>query len=278
MLKITPLETDALIGVYDEVKRLFVLLFRGSLTVEVNQTAQTWFDTARAQLGERGTAHSGSHGVICDLRQVTLFGDRVRLDTDEQPVAFVVSNSYQERIIGIGQTDERRRVLRSLDEAFQFTRQYNRGKRGEIVVLPVTMIDTDHVSCHYHYDDCIVCVQYYGALTAEVTGQVFAWLTRMFECCGADRLIGAIFDYRAVTQFAASNVAIMQRSSTALNTAYDLTHVAVPIIVCNQYQEQMARLAMRVTKDEPRRVIVPTMRTALEFVSTYHTDYLQSKA
>ena len=133
-------------------------------------------------------------------------------------------------------------------------------------------LELEQVSGGYDEEHQLLYVAYRGAVTAEVTTQVYAWARQLIADYGLGAARGTIFDFREVTNFVIGNLTATQYNSYQLNNLEDLQEHPVALLVNNIYQRAMVKAALNVTPQQERKRIVHTLEGAWAFIDDWHTQ------
>lgn len=138
-------------------------------------------------------------------------------------------------------------------------------------------LKVEQASAYYDEESRIVHIAYQGALSSDVTVQVYDWLETLYDAVGLDTLYGQIFDFREVTEFDESNLSTARRTSSRMNMRMDTSHVPVALIVGDFYHEEILRGAMRIPPEHARKRIVWSEDEALAFLQEWHKNQSEEK-
>lgn len=297
------LETDGFIGYVDPVKDIAFVLYDGALTPQVTARAYEWLDTI---LAEREPAR----GSVFDFQRVTRVENsnissaqrqsqtlNKNHDMSRIPVALIVNNEYKAQMMGLSlrmtPQQERKRVVRSIDEGFKFITTFQQSHQMPLSVpivaaddasQPVTPDTTEtaavsvdfnvpHATAYFDTQTRVVEVTYYGHITGDVTRDVYGWMMGQAKIYGIETIRGGKFDFRQVTKFDNTNLRTVKQSSSNMNRAYDMSHIAVALITSTAAQEQMVSIGMQVTPQEQRKRLVRSAQEAYHFIDEYEQQY-----
>jgi hypothetical protein len=195
-----------------------------------------------------------------------------KFDLSTIPVSLIVPyNSVREslqRIVDGSPQPERKRIVLSIEEAFEFIQQ-NTQQTDQPVL---TILDTPQVTGYYDDVNRLAYITYYDTLTGDVTADVYAWMFRVCDHYGTKHIHYCVFDFRRVTRFDHGNTRKIGQSSGQMNVSYDLSHVPVPLIV-HDGNEQLVRMAMHLTPQEKRKRIVKSLDEAWTFMNEYRQEF-----
>lgn len=138
-------------------------------------------------------------------------------------------------------------------------------------MLP-TPVHNDDIGIDYHENTRIFYVTYKGELTPDKTVLAYRWFDQLVAEIGLLTVYGAVFDFRLVTRFHESNLAIVQRESRNINIRQDLSSLPVAMIVDTFFKEQMVRITMQINQTEHRTRIVHDEEGVLAFFKEYHAN------
>jgi archaellin len=265
---------------YDHIKQLPIIIFRNVLTDELITEAHTWL----YRISDIVKNENDIQGLIYDLQAIKRFkninlditsqpGDH-SIDLSKLPVALVVSNVYQEHQMRERSSQEERKwLVNSYQEAFDFIQTFNTTARG-ITRLGIEdnslILNTENASAWYDSDKHNFTATYYGAVTPIVTADVYRTIGAVFENYGTENVRGGIFDFRHISHFENANLNTVRRNSSSLNFNYDMSHIAVPLIVGTVMQERMVMVSLKITPQEERKRIVHNSEEALNFVEEFY--------
>jgi hypothetical protein len=141
-------------------------------------------------------------------------------------------------------------------------------------------LETDKMSARYDLEQHILFVAYRGVMTPDVTAVMYRWLMAMIEEGTHDihETRGAVYDFRDVTEFSASNIGTSQRQSQQANTKTDMSHIPVALVTKNLMQTEWVRLTMKITPGQDRKRIVKSMDEAMAYFEEFHARKALEKA
>jgi hypothetical protein len=282
------IEQKELFTSYDVVKKLFFISYPAVVTADIIAQVYGWLQQA---LSDRPAIE----GVVFDFQHVQRF-DAAYLTAIEQhtttlsktydlrllPVALVVKSTYQQRlvedIVARMPPSLIKGVFHSINEVFPFVRQFRAEYGLPANADDATSLNTDEVSGWHDTTTQISYFVYYGEVTPNVTADVYEYIGASFHKNGTGFVKGGLYDFRHVTGFQNANLNTVRRTSGTLNTNYDMSHIAVGLVVSSILQERMVLLAMKVTPQEKRKKIVYGYQEGLDFIRTFHarrTDTLE---
>lgn len=137
---------------------------------------------------------------------------------------------------------------------------------------PLPILDEERVNAHFDTEQNISFITYTGVLDSEVTAQLYGWVKSLLDIIGPEATHAVVFDFRAVTRFAQDNLRAAQRESKQINRQPAAVNHPVALIVSNMYQEQMVRVANRLSPNEDRKRIVYSMDEAMQFIDEWHAS------
>jgi hypothetical protein len=288
MLMVAYIEQKELFTSYDVVKRMFFISYPAVVTADVITQIYDWLHQALS-------AKPVIEGIVFDFQHVQRF-DASNLAIIEQqshalstahdmrllPVALVVKSSYQQRLVeqiaALMPPALHTSIFQTINEVFPFMRQFRAIHGLPVNAADPTHLNTDEVSGWHDATAQISYFVYYGEVTPNVTADVYEYIGASFQQNGTGFVKGGLYDFRHVTGFQNANLNTVRRTSGALNTNYDMSHIAVGLIVSSILQERMVLLAMKVTPQEKRKKIVYGYQEGLDFIRTFHarrTDTLE---
>lgn len=242
---------------YDKIKSLAIVSFRNTLSETLVQEADAWLERLMQ-------SQYPLEGILCDVKAVRRFGESLPFQTIELPLVFVVMHPYQ--TVGIQKVDKKssqHKTTASYDEAFQFFDDFALQKP-----IPLSFNSTS-ASVYYDMDSDCACVIYYGIVNPVVTADVYTSFIGFVKELGIERVRGSLYDFRHVIDFDNTNLHAVRRTSSNLNVSYDMSHIAVALIVGTTIQERMVRMAMKLTPQEERKQIVYSIVEAYRFVDDF---------
>lgn len=136
--------------------------------------------------------------------------------------------------------------------------------------MEIAPLSTPQVRAYYDPAEHIVHVVYQSEVTPQVTKEVYSWTADLAQKVPPGTVRGAIYDFRATTQFVAANISTVQRESRTLNSKVNMSNIPVALIVTTLMQEQMVRVGMKITPEENRKRIVKSEEEALSFIQQWH--------
>jgi hypothetical protein len=139
-------------------------------------------------------------------------------------------------------------------------------------------LDSEQVSSSYDEQRQILCVTFRGAVTPEITSQVYKWFRQWIETYGLREVRGTILDFRKVTNFVVGNLNATETNSQRLNQDYDLRNHPVALLVYDIYQQAMVKAALNMTPQQERKRIVHTPEGAWAFITEWHEQQLQENS
>lgn len=133
-------------------------------------------------------------------------------------------------------------------------------------------VETEKFSAHYDINTCLLNVAYHGILSPAMTTEFYKWLGSMMRDYPEHvmKARGSIYDFHDVTEFENSNLTTASRQSQQLNMRTDLKNHPVALVVKNKLQEQILRLAMKITPHDERIRIVWSMEEATNYINDFH--------
>ena len=266
---------------YDHIKQLPIMIFRNVLTDELIEEAHIWL----AGIVKLFKNHDVLQGIIYDLQEIKRFKstnlqlpDALSTNLSQLPNAIVVSNVYQEhQLHDVSLDDEHKWLVSSYPEAFDFIQSYNAAARGiEQLGVEETDLILNSESASVFYDETQhnLYITYYGAVAPNVTADVYATMGTIIAKYGVETLRGGIFDFRHISHFENANLTTVRRTSSNLNANYDMSHIAVPLIVGSIIQERMVMVSLKVTPQEERKRIVHSDKEAIDFINEFEAKRL----
>jgi hypothetical protein len=135
--------------------------------------------------------------------------------------------------------------------------------------MELPRLESDQVNAYYDREQQLVRVHYRGQLVPDMTISVYAWINDLVEFIDIKEIRGGVYDFRSVTAFHNSNLGTVQRVSQKANINHDFSHIGVALLVGSLLQEQMVRLAMKITPQETRKRIVKSEAEALAFIDAW---------
>lgn len=278
-MRIKPLDTKNASAHYDPVKYMAFVHYHGTITQEVRTKVYQWLEMVSQQMVV-------IVGAVFDFQNVVKFDNSSLTATQRQdrnsqldkygiPIAFLVANDYQKRLMQISMQifpeHTYKKLVLSMQDAFTFIHDYNTQQGIASPPLPTefSILSRDDVTCYYDLEQDVVFITYFGEVTPEVTTEVYAWMPETLERHDLSALRGSVFNFCHVTRFNNANLGSVRKTSTNINTKYDMSHVAVALLVGNMRQQQMVKVAMKVTPQEERKRIVKSYQEANDFITTF---------
>lgn len=280
------LETDEMFAHYDGVKQILFIQYYRAASAEVTHQAYQWIRDISTKLTD-------IRGCVYDFRKVRHFRPdnqsavtkeseaiNEELDFSSVPVAIVVDNMYQEQMVkktlsNTPQT-ERKTIVYTFPEAFQFFRDFHDKHDTPPLEYGKFDFDSDGASVTFDPETQIMRIMYYGVVTPQTTSDVYSKMIENVGIAKVENVRAGFFDFRHVSQFDNSNMRVVQRNSSNMNVSYDMSHIAVALVVEGLFQDRMVRTAMKVTPQEERKRVVQSYKQAHEFTNEFHTK-LQEK-
>jgi hypothetical protein len=136
--------------------------------------------------------------------------------------------------------------------------------------MAIADLKIDNATTHHDTGSGITYITYRGVLDSEVTVQVYDWLNTLYEAVGIDSIYGQVFDFRAVKQFAESNLTTARRTSNRMNMVNDTSKFPVALLVENHLQEETLRGPMRIPEQHARKRIVWSEDEAHQFLQEWN--------
>lgn len=280
-MKVKPLDVENASAHYDPIKYMVFIHYHGTITAEVTRKVYQWLSEVYAEIEILA-------GTVFDFQDVVKFDNNSlsaaqrqskelnnKLDLNQVPTALFVANEYQKRLIQksvqISPEQENKRLVLSMAEAFAFIRDYN-ADHGILQSPPpsdVAHLSRDDVTCHYDLTEHLVFITYFGEITPEVTTAVYGWIPQAFTNNDIKLVRGSVFNFCHVTRFNNANLGSVRKTSSNLNAKFDMSHVAVALLVGNMRQEKMVKVAMKVTPQEERKRIVKSYQDAYAFIEGF---------
>ena len=136
-------------------------------------------------------------------------------------------------------------------------------------------IETEQFRAEYDSNNQLLVVAYNGVLTPAVTKEFYAWLIQaMTEYPKqVQQARGSIYNFCDVTKFDNSNLTTASNQSKQLNQINDLKDHPVALIVKDKLQQQILKVAMKLTPHDKRVRVVWSMNEAIEHVNAFHKQY-----
>lgn len=133
-------------------------------------------------------------------------------------------------------------------------------------------LEVENARASYDAEKRIVTVEYFGALSASVTIEVYSWLEELFKEVDINSLYGQIFDFRRVEQFAQDNLKTARKTSSRMNMRIDTSNVPVALLVGDPYHQEILRGSMRISPEHVRKRIVWSEEEADLFFKKWHAE------
>ncbi|MDX2137184.1 MAG: hypothetical protein SF123_03745 [Chloroflexota bacterium] len=131
---------------------------------------------------------------------------------------------------------------------------------------------SDTVTAYFDEDTRILRIAYHGVMSPAVTAEFYQWLGSVIKQYPAKVVTarGSIYDFRAVTEFANSNISSTQRQSQHVNQQVDLQDHPVAIIAKDALQTALLSATMKITGQQDRKRIVRNEQEAVSFIEAFH--------
>jgi hypothetical protein len=139
--------------------------------------------------------------------------------------------------------------------------------------MALPRLATPQVTAYYEEDHHIAHIYYRGEMSPEVIIEVYEWMKSLAPHIAISEVRGGIYDFRAVTGFRTASFRTVQNQSQKANANYDFSHIPVALLVSTFSQEQMVRVAMKVTPQENRKAIVKSEAEARAFIDMWHSQH-----
>ncbi|RMG83055.1 MAG: hypothetical protein D6712_13685 [Chloroflexi bacterium] len=131
-------------------------------------------------------------------------------------------------------------------------------------------VDSEDLTAYFDDATSIAQVIYRGPMTASLTIRAYQWIAQITGVIGVEAIHGAVFDFRAVTNFESYTLSTVMRESKKANMKFDFSHVPVALLVGSGLQEQMVRVALKVSPQDFRKRLVRSQEEALAFIDEWH--------
>ena len=136
-------------------------------------------------------------------------------------------------------------------------------------------VDRQDLTAYFDPTSRLTHVIYRGSMTAKMTIDVYRWIIDFANHLAESerkKVRGSIYDFREVTGFSDYSISTVQRESKQLNFNLDVSKIPVALLVESMMQENMIRVAMKVTAQEYRKRIVFSEEEALAFFEEFHAS------
>ena len=135
--------------------------------------------------------------------------------------------------------------------------------------------DSEHLKLLYDLDTEIGTITYQETLTPQRTAEAYEFLytNAVNGLVTLQNVRGLIFDFRNVQRFEQGNFQAVKRESRRANEDLDLSHIPVALLVSNLYQEEMVKVASKITGQEKRIRIVHSE----EEVAAFFTEFRKKR-
>lgn len=268
-------------GFYDPVKYLIYVQYQESITSQITDEVYTWMHATLENIDQL-------RGAIFDFQLVKRF-DQTNYTTAQRqstqlntnfdlrtiPTALLVDSIYQEMTLhtqlSMSPQQERKKMVKNLEDAMAFITEFNQqqGIEASNNSETLTILNTMGASEWYDEGKHTVMVIYYGSVTGDTTAAVYTTTNHILAQHGVENIQGAIYDFRCISGFQLENYRTVRSESSNLNQTYDMSHIAVSLIVRNIVQEQLVRSTLRLTPQERRKRIVHSTKEGRKFIQTY---------
>lgn len=269
------------VGFFDPIKCILYVQYGEEITPTVTNQMYNWMNTVIAQT-------SYFHGAIFDFQQVKRFDKtnyttaqrqsvqlNTKFDLRDVPTVLLVDTVYQEMTmrsqLSMSPQQERKKLGKNLEEGFAFITKFNEGKDVTAHYDPTdeTILNTHGASAWYDQESCSVMVLYYGKVTGDTTADVYTTTAHILGRYGVNNVQGGVYDFRCISGFELENYRTVRSESANLNQNYDMSHIAVALIVRNVIQERLVRSTLKITPQEKRKKVVFSMSEARQFIISY---------
>lgn len=139
--------------------------------------------------------------------------------------------------------------------------------------MPVNTLQTEQINAIYDEANRLLRVTYFGDLAPETPLLFYQWLDHVHEALGIKNVLGAIFDFRQMTKFHESNLSTTIKESRSANREIDMSHLPVVFWVKTAYQEEIARILIKLTPQKNRRTLAYSEQEALAFIANWHQEH-----
>ncbi|RMG83052.1 MAG: hypothetical protein D6712_13670 [Chloroflexi bacterium] len=139
-------------------------------------------------------------------------------------------------------------------------------------------IKSEDLDAHFDSDNMLLFITYRGVLSDKQTLRVYEWFHELLTATMKEGLYpsdlrGAVFDFREVTDFRQYNLLTVMRESQKMNKTANFSHVPVAMVVNSLLQEELVRVALKVSPQDYRKRIVRTPQEALNFIDNWHREH-----
>ncbi len=130
--------------------------------------------------------------------------------------------------------------------------------------------DLTQLNVHATFDEeaCLIFVTYSGELTPASTRAYYKWMLHQVGPL-IDNVRGIIVDFREVKRIPPVNALTVLHASREMHTWLDTSHLSVALLVRDQLQEQLVRIATRMTYNQANKQLVHSMAEALAFIENH---------
>lgn len=270
------IEQENLFAHYDPTKQMVcVVIFNQSIQTDLFVTIHKWIEDL---LDKKLDVHA----ILMDFRHIRTFRKSedlkmIELDSERYetlmalPIVLIVDNLYQENKLKAFLEDvsqiQNKHIVQSYVSAFDHIDSFH---KIENVKQDEYSISTKQASLWADIETHFIYIIYYGVVTAQATADVYGRMFGNLDMIGVENIKAGLFEFRHVSKFDNSNLQSVKRSSTTINKQYDMSNIAVSLIVGNFHQEQMVRLAMKVSPQEERKKIVFSLTDSYQFIEDFH--------
>jgi hypothetical protein len=130
-------------------------------------------------------------------------------------------------------------------------------------------LDEPHLKILFDTDTGIGTTTYQAVLLPQHTAEAYQWFAAYLDRIGLQNIRGLIFDFRNVQKFEQGNFQAVKRESKQINTELDLSHFPVALLISNLYQEEMVRVASKITGQEKRIRILHSEEETADFFTEF---------
>src|SRR5689334_13798290 len=137
--------------------------------------------------------------------------------------------------------------------------------------MVVPRIDTQTLTTDFDPVQRVVYIRFSGSLTPDIVTRLYDWINALTEALGAEHIRGVVNDMRGMRFLQSYSLGMLAKASRKANAKHDFSHLPTAYIVSSLFQDQIARMAIRVAPN--RRAIVHSDEEALRFIDDWHKQH-----
>lgn len=137
--------------------------------------------------------------------------------------------------------------------------------------LPI--LETENVLAQHDEAKDILVVTYSGVLSSVETIQVYDWITEMLDTVlGQEvlkRLVGTVYDFKKVTEFANDNLDTVQKKSQELNKRFDVSSVPIALLAANDAHAKALEASISASPQPERKRVFRDIEEGIAFLRQF---------